>query len=323
VASLGELARASGLLHAPTGRVGSALAALAVREGCDALLGARIVAGRLEATPDARPTLIAAYRTAIAHDLLFGRALEELGAALRRAEIPALLLKGAALRRLVFAAGERSMSDVDVLVPARRWSDAIAAVGAPIGVAGRPVTSRHDYAALVAVGGMPVEIHRHLCAQPLFSVDERALFLRADEGADGLAVPAPSDLFISLAIHAAKHGFALPFRAVLDALALAPLANADAVVDRALAFRAENACAAWLAILVRAGLGGPWIEAASRLGATGPRARLVARTAPFGGHDRPWRRVARIAGSVTPFRAALWLGQRSLFRLLDALATHV
>ncbi len=66
------------------------------------------------------------------------------------------------------------MSDVDILVPAADWRRAIAALGDPFVPAGRRMTARHDYAAAVSVDGFVVEVHRWICARPLFAVDYAA-----------------------------------------------------------------------------------------------------------------------------------------------------
>lgn len=285
-----------------------------MREACAPLLGARISRGELHATDETTETLLrAAYRTAIAQDLLFERALAELAKRLPGA----LLLKGAALRRGVFGPGERSMCDVDVLVPRDRWRTAIAAAGRPIETAGRAFTARHDYAVAVEVAGVPVEIHRFLCPRPSFRVDYDGLFLRASNGPDGLAIPAPEDLFVSLALHAAKHGWALPFRAVLDGLALAPRVDPTRVVTRACAWRARRAVATWLTVLLAHGLDPRWRDAATHLGAAAQRVRWLAAQAPFRGSDHAWQRVVRVAGALDGLRGIVWLGQRSAFRMLD------
>jgi hypothetical protein len=301
------------------------LAALAAREGLAPLLGARLARGELTATGEVAAALARAHREEMARGLVRGRAFAPLARAFAAAGIPALLLKGAALELRVYAPGERPMNDVDVLVPRARFAEAVGIArtlgGEPLGPPARPVTVRFEYATALALPpGVGVEIHRAVAPSPLFTVDEAALFARATAGADGALVPEPTDLFLLLALHAAKHGFCLPFRAVVDGLRLAAAGRIDeaALVARAHAFRARRALAGWLAMLGEFGGGAALAALVPRLGpAAAATAKLIARSAPWPDDAGGWPRRARIALSVEGLRGAGWLFQRAGLRGAD------
>jgi hypothetical protein len=236
-----------------------------------------------------------------------------------------LWLKGAALVREVYVdPGSRWMGDLDVLVPADQWRaarEAAAAAGAEsMAVPGRALTGDRDYvAAFRAPGGAVIELHRYLGPRPLFEVDTGAMIRGGRAGADGFLMPDRADLFVSLALHAAKHGFILAFRGVIDGLALAA-AGVDhaAVTHRAQAWRARRATAIWIEMLLRYGLRSePWRGVADRLG--GGLARMLAAGTPFRPGERHVSRLARIAGATDgPSAAVSYLLQRAALRVGDA-----
>ncbi len=306
------------------------LVELAAREGLAPLLGARLQRGATIAG-GAAAALVRAHREELARGLVREQALRPLARALGAAGIPMLLLKGAALERSVYGPGERPMNDVDVLVPAARFAQAVRlarGLGAePLGPARRAVTRRFEYAAAFALPpGVGVEIHRAVSPSPLFAVDIDGLFRRARAAADGALVPDPTDLFLLLALHAAKHGFCLPFRSVVDGLRLAAAGSVDrdALVERARAFRARRALAAWLGLLEAFGLDAAWAGAArSSLGRTaGVAAALLTRSAPWPDDAGGWPRRARIALSVEGLRGAGWLIMRTGMRVADLCAAR-
>jgi hypothetical protein len=328
-AGLSRLARACG--PRPP-EVDAEVAGLAAREGLAPLLGARIARGEVTAGDDVAATLARAHREELARGLVRERAVRPLWRALAAVDIPALLLKGAALERSgVYRPGERPMNDVDVLVPPSRFAEAVGiaeGLGAePLGPAARPVTSRFEYAAGLALPpGVGVEIHRAVTPSLLFAVDIPGLLRRALPSADGALVPEATDLFLLLSLHAAKHGFCLPFRAVVDGLRLAAgeTLQPTELLERARAFRARRALATWLGVLEAFGLSpafsGPL---RAKLGPTAAAAAAVlSRSAPWPDDSGGWTRRARIALSVEGLRGAGWLLMRTGLRLADLVATR-
>jgi putative nucleotidyltransferase-like protein len=308
-------------LGASDARVDARLAALAVAEGVAPLLSRR---GAATSSAEAAAVLARAGRECLAQGLVVARALAALADRLAARGVPVLLLKGTALWRGVYRdPAERPMSDIDVLVPAARWREAVAAAGAAVaGRPDRPLTNRFDYAAAVRVEpGVIVEIHRWLCPRGWFAIDHQALFARARRDPDGLLVPEATDLFLMLAVHAAKHGFVVPLRALVDALLLARTGAVagDALRARARAWRASRALATWLELLVRHGLEGPL----AAVGASGRLVRGLARGAPLTDAEPSgtgWRRALRIALTLEGLRGGGYLLSRAAFRLADALA---
>jgi hypothetical protein len=310
------------LAEAP-GTIDDELATIAVAEGVAPLLGAWVVSGRLDASTSARACVTRAYHASLAETLLRERSLAPAWEALRARAIPLLLLKGAALQRGTYPYGARPMVDVDVLVPARRWREAVSAVEAVgfarLDDARRPFTVRHDYVrALAASAGPVVELHRGLAPRWQFSPPLHPLFERARREPDGFLVPAPVDLFLSLAVHAAKHAFALPLRSFVDGLLVARLVSPGAVIQAAQAARARRATAAWLVLLLDLGLPGDgWSAAAAALGA--PLRLVEAIQADPEPVERGWRYQLRVARIIDSHRhVAAWLAERASLRLIDA-----
>jgi hypothetical protein len=171
------------------------------------------------------------------------------------------------------------------------------------------MTARHDYAAAIVVDGFSVEIHRYLCARPLFDVDHDALFARARREPDGFLIPEDSDLFLTLGIHAAKHGLELEPKSFTDGVRLVDAGGvvAPTVVARARAWRATRAIAAWIHALVAHGLddADSWRRAAAQLDPHGA-ARVL-----------PHNHTRRILALLDDGRALPWLAQRTGLRLLD------
>jgi hypothetical protein len=229
--------------------------------------------------------------------------------------------------RTVFDLGTRPMSDVDLLVPARRWRaaiEAIVAAGATWHDAmDRPLTLRLDYAApLRTPEGVIVEVHRSLVARPLFAVDHEGLFSRARPVGDGLSCPDPTDLFLHLGLHAAKHAYDVPLRALVDGLRLAEAGAVDPqeVAVRARAWQARRATALWLWILLDLGLPeAAWVDVARSLAPRASVASLLAGAPRREVHGpRRWWLVARSLDH--PLRALAYLAQRTGLRALDAAA---
>ncbi|MDY7092245.1 MAG: nucleotidyltransferase family protein [Acidobacteriota bacterium] len=262
------------------------IANLAVGEGLAPLLGARLAAGEIAAPTDSESRALSQelqerYRTAARVGAARALGAEVLQRSLARRRIPALLLKGAALVATVYRdPGRRTMGDVDLLVPPERWQEALEAArnaGAQVVEAPqRPVSLRHFHEVhLVLPGGGLGDLHRRLTPWPLFTPDLPQLFQRArplpgaaESDSTGAWLPAPEDLLLSLVVHAAKDGFQLPLRAVVDGLRLLAVATPDpqVVEARARAWHARRATARWLQMLgTFDDLGKDWQELPGRL----------------------------------------------------------
>ncbi len=328
------LVRAAGFAGGPEGPLDAALAIRATEEQLGPLLAARVAEGTLAVADEATRRRLERLRAeCVGRGLVAERALVPLMAVLRERSIAAVLLKGAALARTVYGAGERGMTDVDLLVPAKRWQDAVAAaesLGATRFVTWhRPFTSWPAYAVELRLpgSGTVVDLHRALAPWPLYAPRYDSLFARAVMQADRGSVPEAHDHFVALAVHAAKHTLDVSARCLVDGLVLAERAALDpaVVVTRATEWRARRATAAWIALLLRFGLAGAgWREAARALGGgavvtadegavvtagAGGLAALVA-AAPFSRGDSPRRgsrfvRLTRLTDH--PARAAAWL----------------
>lgn len=250
----------------PAPVVDAELAAAAIEHGLGALLGARLAAGRLPLGEGfegsaARRDLDESYRRCARVNAGLALSLELLLAALAERGVAAMVLKGDALLRAVYRdPGCRPMGDVDLLVRPEDWSTALAAAAAAgahaVDAPGRRVTLRlfHEQHLLLPGGGM-VDLHRRLVPRPLFAVDTGGLFDRGERQPDGAWLPAPADLFVGLALHAAKDGFLLPPRSLVDGLVLLASGTVEpaAVEQRARSWRARRAVARWLQLLAAHG----------------------------------------------------------------------
>ncbi len=301
------------------------------------LLGARVASGELDCTPDSRATLVSAHLACLAADQWAESTRAPLLSALRARGIPTMLLKGGALVRTVYGQfGLRLMSDLDVLVPSLRWREAHSALASAGGLAAPTealvlrLRLNHERSWRMRSGAV-VDLHRALTAWPLFRVDHDGLFARAHPIGDLLA-PAPDDLFVSLALHAAQDGFAMPFRAVVDGLALAASStlSPDTVASRARAWGAGRATATWLRMLIAYGLpADPWRSLAAALapgGSASTKASGLPRPVPellaTRSADR-WRaRWQLLRAHDSPTRPLVFLGYRGALRAVDAARPH-
>jgi hypothetical protein len=162
--------------------------------------------------------------------------LTRLGAALEKADIPAVALKGSALLagNVAPALGVRWMSDLDVLVPEARVKDALwtlETLGYSRAAAERPDAAavfRPYHDTFAGPEGRPVEIHWRL--GPVRwgrAADAAGWFDRAAPSTlPGIRLPAAADLFWHLLLHDARnHAWSSgSLRAALD-LALAARAE--------------------------------------------------------------------------------------------------
>lgn len=306
------------------GRVGSDLVRPALDEEVAPLLGARIAAGALEADAEAAEALRRAHRECLARNLVLEHAVEPVLTELQRRGIPVVLLKGGALLRGFFQPGERLMWDLDVLVPPARFAAAVATAFemglSPMAPRGRRLTVRLDYVRAFRRGAGVVEIHRYLGPRSQFGVDYADLFARARAGKDGVLVPAPLDLFVSLAAHAAKHAFVLPLRAFIDGLRIAPHVDPDEVVATARSWEVRRATSAWLGALLELGLAAAWRNAASALGTEHRLGRDYLEAGP---RPSSWRFQLRIARLLDGVRPLAFVTERTALRVGDALLSRV
>lgn len=190
------------------------LAAAAVEQGLAGLLDDALPPGAPGWPPAERDRLRAAHRAALAHGVRLlesGRRAAELLAA---RGLRSLALKGAAVAPLYDSPGHRPMADADVLV-LDDWTGALAALRE----AGFVEEERAAHARLFRDPETrgAVELHHALCSCPrLFPLDGEGVWRRAGGGA-ALRLPAPEDLAVHLAIHAAfQHGLRLRLVQWLD-----------------------------------------------------------------------------------------------------------
>jgi hypothetical protein len=271
------------------------------------------------------------YLAGIAQEMAQGPALAEIGELFARHEIPFLRLKAAALRGSVLPGGTRPASDVDLLVPRARFSGAIELLrGAGFTLLGdgrRALTVSRYHERSLQRGGLMLDLHRDLAAWPLFPVAFDDLSAEALPAEGGGLVPEPARLLVSLAVHATQHGFAVPFRSIVDALAVVGILRPEPrrVVETARRWRVTRGTSLLLCWLGRLGLeDSDWQGAARELAGRWPVERFVDRLpmaaiadptaalrrerwwrARFG--DSRWRSMAFYA-----YRGALWAGDVTL-----------
>jgi hypothetical protein len=312
--------------------IGGADIDVAVAEGLGAPLGARLAAGKVRVPPARHDRLLWEHQGCVADNLMRRHAIESLAAVSVPRGIPLVLMKGMALVQSTFQLGERSMADVDLLVPPSRWHEACAMVleigFRPADAPGRSYTASHDYVrSFTTAEGMAFEIHRFFCEETMFSVPyegDDGIFSRAQEVSPGLWVPEAADLFLSLAAHAAKHTFDLPLRSFLDGIVLLRRSriSIDALRSRARAWRMERTFHAWMQCLAWLTDGGDgWSEGWSRAGSLrGRSGRLVwSHTA----HASPWQRFLRLAWLMDDWTQwSRHVARRVGFRMRDVISAR-
>ena len=160
--------------------------------------------------------------------------LEEIGAVLAAADIPAVVLKGGGdmLSPLHADPAIRYVGDLDILVPAGRAGDALAALldlGAAPAAPPAHETSRFDWRGqrlsehhlprLVRPGWtFPVEIHVHAGPGAVAAVLDPAALLdrRVPTTLPGLSIACAEDRACHLITHATRHGGMVSLRAWVD-----------------------------------------------------------------------------------------------------------
>lgn len=294
---------------------------LALAQQLGPALGAGLAAGRLRVPAWRRDRLVWEHQMCAASHVVRERAVQRFASRCREANILLLALKGFALVRSAVEPAERSMGDVDLLVPASRWTEAChlaekAGFLEPR-LEARRFTMAHDYVrTFTDRAGVTIEVHRYVCDGSLFRIAHADLFSRARSENDAVGSLDEGDLFLTLAAHAAKHTFDLPLRSLVDGIFLLRRRQLDwgAVLGRAVAWRMTSALSMWLQTLAElapdiampvVGHPSPWDEM---------RRWVWAHTS----HDSPWQRFLRLAW-LTDSRLA-WMRHvmtRGAFRGVD------
>ena len=299
--------------------------ALASTEGVTPWLGAAVAQGRIAVPSRHREQLVWEHQMCLAANVVRARTGAQFAERCREAGIAAAWLKGMAMVQGILPPGERSMIDVDVLVPASRWGQACQLASRVIGdevvVAGRPYTAAHDYVrAFTSSAGVTLEVHRYVCESSLFGIDHEGpdgLFARARPGQGGISVLDEGDLFLTFAAHAAKHTFELPLRSFLDGIVLLRRGrlNMATLQARARGWRMETALQLWLRALAVLAPGA--FEAPNLPGAS-PLAGLVwSRTR----EASAWQRFLRLGWIVDgPGDWVRHVASRVLLRARDAVS---
>lgn len=189
--------------------------------------------------------------------LLIARTEQALDALLQRSVRP-LALKGLDLIHRVYAFDERSLDDVDLLVPREQLRDALAAFES-IGWRVPPEPQRTHYIRsshhlpLHSPGPLSVgfELHWNLAQQNRFSVDTDGIFERAvpiDIGGRSILRCDDHDLVAHLLLHHLSHYFDTRLKWLIDMRQLAsrPGFDWDHVVGRIRRWGARVACGASL-----------------------------------------------------------------------------
>lgn len=303
---------------------------LAFSEGVAPLLGARVADGSVTVPDQRREELLWVHQLCIAGNLLRSQVLHDLVRRCRRRGIDVLPLKGMALIQTVMAGGERSMGDIDVLVPPSRWQEACAvAEGAGFKEQQQPrrtYTANHDYVRSFSTPELvTVEIHRFVCEETIFTPDydgPEGIFARAHRNAGGSLLLETGDLFLTLVAHAAKHTFELPLRSYLDGVILLRRSELplSVLAERARSWRMEAAFQAWMRSLQllqggdETGQGTVW----RALGDGWARIVWTHTT-----HASPWQRFLRLAWLMDgPARWLRHVATRSFLRGVDAVSSR-
>ncbi|HEY4186790.1 MAG TPA: nucleotidyltransferase family protein [Polyangia bacterium] len=304
---------------------------LACAEELAPLLGAVVGRGQVTVPASRREELMRAHQMCLASNLLRRRLLQTMMELFGPADIPLVLLKGMALIQSVIPTGERSMGDVDVLVPASRWREACDLLSGSgfteTVISGRRFTADHDYVrSFSSPAGAMVEIHRFVCEASYLRIDYEGrdgLFARARRTPAEFSLPDDGDLFLTLAAHAAKHTFDLPLRSFLDGIFLLRrrALSIPALAARARGWGMEVTFEMWMRAL-RALV--PELDGASAAPAfEGSGWWWLGRFVwSHTNHASPWQRFVRMAWLVDGGSEwARHVGTRAGFRTLDALQT--
>jgi hypothetical protein len=184
------------------------------------------------------------------HHVLCLAQLETFGKALDRAGVPWLVVKGPALAELAYLDAARPYSDLDIVVPAARFGDALGAlagVGALVGDRNWDLVCAGPRGQLHLVPGAPatVDLHWHLLnlaeQRHRFRVPMEELFERSRTVALGntpARVLEATDMLCHVALHATlSGGHQLGWLADVDRCAANMAPDWDELVARCLAWR--------------------------------------------------------------------------------------
>lgn len=190
-----------------------------------------------------RHALERAYLANSARTLFIRATRERVVDALAAAEVPVMLLKGAALVETVYAdPGVREMLDIDLLVPADRMETATAAL-APLGYRPAPDSeetsteltpeTHHDAPLVGDEQLVAVELHRHVVLRDEGSSFDIAGFwqrARSSEDKHHL-LPAPEDLLLHVCLHFTRNRLGGSYRRRHTGGALAQVGDIARIVE--------------------------------------------------------------------------------------------
>jgi putative nucleotidyltransferase-like protein len=126
---------------------------------------------------------------AFAASVIARETLRDVALALYRARIPVMPLKGVLFQLVLYQdPAERSLCDIDVLVPERRFSQAIAVL---VQHGFRPASAGPSWieAAFASPRGLPLDLHRRIFCSRRYRLSTRELFMRATVDDRLLGVP--------------------------------------------------------------------------------------------------------------------------------------
>jgi Uncharacterised nucleotidyltransferase len=188
-----------------------------------------------------------AYFASFARSLFLVRTLQRVLDALAAADVPALVLKGAALVETVYPdPAQREMLDLDVLIPGNQIADATAAL-APLGY--RPLATtdgpsaasmqlkpdEHHAPALVGEERLvAVELHRHLLIPGegrRFDIDDVWRRARTAPGG-GHLLPSAEDLLLHVCLHFTRNRLGGSYRWRHTGGALGQICDIARIVER-------------------------------------------------------------------------------------------
>lgn len=206
---------------------------------------------------------------------------------------PVLVFKGASLSELLWAPGERSMTDVDLLVRPDLLEDARRAMGVAgwsiLSTPGRPLGNLlHRAFAAKSPRGILVDVHAHVAQRVRWPVPYQDLHDRAvpfSLGGKNALRPSLEDATLIAALNEAKDEHALHGSSIEDIariVARGPL-DWDLVVKRARAWRATVAL--WLALERAATRFGAAVPAAVRKTLRPRRGPAIERLLDIGGEN--------------------------------------
>jgi hypothetical protein len=223
------------------------------------------------------PVQVATQRAARwARQELQFRAFERAAAALIRAGVPIVPVKGIALARWLYAdAMDRPMADVDLFVPSRSWNQARAALIE----SGEVLYDTRELRELtVRVDGVPVELHGEVGRRELTRLTVDEMVARATPDTETFAFPVlrldDVDHLVLMVCNAVKDGFVFAQHHVpgdLERLLERTMARQDVLIERTRAaglvtgffctaewMLEDHGSKAWGALLPHPGLAPRW-----------------------------------------------------------------